>query len=176
MNFHKGGKGMIMKRAGWVSALLLSGGALVFWAWSAEATANTVPAPEPAAWWGDRNPQTWTEQLIGEVITFQTLAEKGIVEGNFDPYLAHLLKVRNAYRAGNYQATYDGVNQFMTMLEVRVGAIDGPSAERLWDFCYRVTPDQYHARDRHIRAHGEEEWQKREQLLQMQEEKASLSF
>jgi hypothetical protein len=141
---------------------------------------SEIPAPvaEPA-YWGTSSGQksaAWSEELLGEVVTYQTLAEKGIIPGNFDPYLKQMAKVREDHRAGDRRAAYEGVNTFMVMLEARVGGIDSHSADALWDFCYRVTPDEYHARDRHVRAKGAEDVKKYEEFIRDMEERASMAF
>ena len=137
---------------------------------------NGVVAVERVIWNSSPKSTAWVEELIGQVVTYQTLAEKRLIPGNYQPYLNHLIKVRNSYRAGDRNATYDGVNQFMTMLEARVGELDGHSADALWEFCYRVTPDEYHARDRHVRAKGEAGVKQAEQFMRDMEERASMSF
>ena len=109
-------------------------------------------------------------------MTYQTLAEKRIIPGDFEPYLQQMGKVRDAHRAGDRREAYEGVNAFMVMLEARVGGIDTHSANALWDFCYRVTPDEFHARDRHVRANGADEVKKWEEFIRDMEERASLAF
>lgn len=141
-----------------------------------QADSNGVVAAERVIWNSTPKSTAWVEELIGQVVTYQTLAEKRLIPGNYQPYLNHLIKVRNSYRAGDRNATYDGVNQFMTMLEARVGELDGHSADALWEFCYRVTPDEYHARDRHVRAKGEAGVKQAEQFMRDMEERASMSF
>jgi len=133
---------------------------------------------EPALWGTNASQKSaaWSEELLGQVVTYQTLAEKGVITGDFDPYLKQMGKVREDHRAGDRRATYEGVNTFMVMLEARVGGIDGHSADALWDFCYRVTPDEFHARDRHVRANGAEEVKNYEEFIRNMEERASLSF
>jgi len=126
--------------------------------------------------WSGQSRSTWFEELMGQVVMHQKLAERRVIGGDFQPYLNHMAKVRNAYRAGDRRATYEGVNQFMTMLETRVGGVDAHSADALWDFCYRVTPDEYHARDRHVRAKGEAEVKKVEEFWRNLEERAAHSF
>lgn len=131
---------------------------------------------EPVVWNSNQKSSAWAEELLGQVVTYQTLAEKNLIPGNFQPYVDQTSKVRELYRAGNRHATYEGVNQLMVMLEARVGGIDAHSADALWDFCYRVTPDEYHARDRHIRAKGADEVKKHESFMRDMEERASLAF
>ena len=108
---------------------------------------------EPVIWNSNQKSSAWAEELLGQVVTYQTMAEKNLIPGSFQAYVDQTSKIRELHRARNQRsATYDGVNQLMVMLEARVGGIDAHSADALWDFCYRVTPDEFHARDRHIRA------------------------
>jgi hypothetical protein len=158
-------------------SLVLAGVVGLLGAHAAQAASSAAGATaEPVIWSGNQKSTTWVEELIGQVVTYQTLAEKQVIAGNFEPYLQQMIKVRDTYRAGDRSATYDGVNQFMAMLEARVGEVDPHTADALWDFCYRVTPDEYHARDRHVRAKGEAEVKKAEQFLRDMEERAALSF
>jgi len=131
---------------------------------------------EPVLWGNTQKSVTWAEELLGQVVTYQTLSEKGVIAGNFQPYLDHMAKVRDLHRTGNRRATYDGVNEFMTMLEARVGGIDAHSADAIWDFCYRVTPDEFHARDRHVRAKGHTEVNQWENMMRDMEERAGMAF
>lgn len=131
---------------------------------------------EPVLWSDNQKSQAWAEELLGQVVTYQTLAEKNLLPGTFEAYVEQTRKVRELYRAGNRRATYDGVNQLMVMLEARVGGIDEHSADALWDFCYRVTPDEFHARDRHIRAKGADTVKEHEEFMRNMEERAGMSF
>lgn len=138
---------------------------------------TSTPAAEPVLWGSTtQKSAAWSEELLGQVVTYQTLAEKGIITGDFHPYLEQMGKVREDHRAGDRRATYDGVNTFMVMLEARVGGIDAHSADALWDFCYRVTPDEFHARDRHVRAKGAEDVKAYENFIRDMEERASMAF
>jgi hypothetical protein len=131
------------------------------------------------AFWGNTESQksaAWSEELLGQVVTYQILAEKGIIPGDFDPYLNQMSEIREKHRAGDRRATYEGVNTFMVMLEARVGGIDPHSADALWDFCYKVTPHEFHARDRHIRAKGAEEVKQYEEFIRDMEERAGMAF
>ena len=127
-------------------------------------------------WTANEKTSAWAEQLLGEVLTFKTMADSGVIRGNFEPYVAVMASAREAYRGGERTKTYDAVNQFMTMLETRVGDIDPHAADTLWDTCYRWTPDEYHARDRHVRALGHDQLNKWEEFMRHMDEKASLSF
>lgn len=131
---------------------------------------------EPIAWNSNQKSAAWAEELLGQVVTYQTMAEKNLIPGSFQAYVDQTSKVRELHRAGNRRATYDGVNALMVMLEARVGGIDEHSADALWDFCYRVTPDEFHARDRHIRAKGADTVKEHEEFMRNMEERAGMSF
>lgn len=132
--------------------------------------------PEPVVWNSNQKSSAWAEELLGQVVTYQTMAEKNLIPGSFQPYVEQTSKIRELHRSGNRRATYDGVNALMVMLEARVGGIDEHSAEALWDFCYRVTPDEFHARDRHIRAKGADTVKEHEEFMRNMEERAGMSF
>jgi len=117
----------------------------------------------------------WAEQLLGQAVTFKAMHDNGVLQGNFDPYVQILGQARDAYRAGDRQTTYDTVNQFMVMLETRVGDIDPHAADKLWDECYRWTPDEYHARDRHVRAVGHDKLNQFEEFIRYQDERSSYN-
>ncbi|MCC2642450.1 MAG: exported protein of unknown function [Nitrospira sp.] len=155
------------------SAIVLLGSWSLLGTPQAHAFSNGI---EPVIWNSNQKSSAWAEELLGQVVTYQTLGEKNLIPGNFQPYVDQTSKVRELYRAGNRSGTYDGVNQLMVMLEARVGGIDAHSADALWDFCYRVTPDEYHARDRHIRAKGADEVKKHEEFMRDMEERASMAF
>lgn len=131
---------------------------------------------EPVLWNNQQKSSAWAEELLGQVVTYQTMAEKNLIPGSFQSYVDQTSKIRELHRSGNRRATYDGVNALMVMLEARVGGIDEHSADALWDFCYRVTPDEFHARDRHIRAKGAETVKEHEDFMRNMEERAGMSF
>ncbi len=158
-----------------VSAILIGAVSLLGHPAQAETRYAGVTA-EPVVWTDAKKSTTWIEDLMGQIVTYQTLAEKNVISGNFQPYLSQILKVREAHNVGDSRATYDGVNQLMAMLEARVGQVDARSADAIWDFCYRVTPDRYHARDQHVRAKGEAEVKKVEESLRDMEDRARHSF
>ncbi len=131
---------------------------------------------EPVVWNSNQKSPAWAEELLGQVVTYQTMAEKNLIPGSFQAYVDQTSKIRELHRAGNRRATYDGVNALMVMLEARVGGIDEHSADALWDFCYRVTPDEFHARDRHVRAKGADTVKEHEEFMRNMEERAGMSF
>ena len=131
---------------------------------------------EPVVWNSNQKSSAWAEELLGQVVTYQTMAEKNLIPGSFQSYVDQTSKIREWHRAGQRSATYDGVNTLMVMLEARVGGIDEHSADALWDFCYRVTPDEFHARDRHVRAKGADTVKAHEEFMRNMEERAGMSF
>lgn len=143
----------------------------------AQAWSNGLePVVEPVVWNSNQKSSAWAEELLGQVVTYQTMAEKNLIPGSFQPYVEQTSKIRELHRSGNRRATYDSVNALMVMLEARVGGIDEHSADALWDFCYRVTPDEFHARDRHIRAKGADTVKEHEEFIRNMEERAGMSF
>lgn len=160
----------------WYLAVGLLSAATVMVAQSAIAAPSGWGVTVEPVLWNGQSRSTWLDELMRHIVTYQTLAEKRVIDGDFQPYLDQMIKVRNFHRAGDRQATREGVNQFMTMLEARVGGVDANSADALWDFCYQVTPDEYHARDRHVRAKGEAEVKKVEEFWRNMEERAAHSY
>ena len=51
---------------------------------------------------------------------------------------------------GNTVAVYVAMNRLMDMLEQRENGIPPEVADRLFDYCYLVTPAKYHDVSRHI--------------------------
>ncbi len=131
-------------------------------------------AKSPAEVYGPETtkPATWLERLMAEVVTYQALSEKGALAGDFQPYLTKLVEARASYQVGDHERTYQHINDYMVMLEARVGGVDARAAEALWDLCYQVTPDRYHARDRHVRAHGAAALRQYEEFIQTIQERA----
>ncbi|WP_447972047.1 hypothetical protein [Nitrospira sp. Kam-Ns4a] len=117
-------------------------------------------------------PDNWLERLMAEVVTYQALSEKGALTGDFQPYLNKLVEARESYRVGDHGRTYQHINEYMVMLEARVGGVDARAADALWDLCYKITPTRYHARDRHVRAHGAEALRQYEEFIQTIQERA----
>lgn len=143
----------------------------------AEPVQRTLPTGlSTYPWSTTEKTSAWAEQLLGQVVTFKSMHDNGVLRGNYDPYVEVMGKARDAYRSGDRLTTYNAVNEFMAMLEARVGGIDSHAADTLWDACYRWTPNEYPARDRHARAMGPQELDKVEGFIRNMEEKASLSF
>ena len=159
-----------------LSAFVLSGLLLSPVVGCSETVQTTLPSGL-TTYPGSTNEKTsaWAEQLLGQAVTFNAMHDSGVLQGNFDPYVQTLAKARDAYRQGDRQTTYDTVNQFMVMLETRVGDIDPHAADKLWDECYRWTPDEYHARDRHVRAVGHDKLNKYEEFIRYQDERSSFN-
>lgn len=91
----------------------------------------------------------WEQQLTGFVIVQEGVASSRSEAGSFDPYVGQILLVRSLYDRGDVKETYQAMNRFMDMLEVREGGIPSRAAEATWDFCYEVTPPALHDVKRH---------------------------
>ena len=68
----------------------------------------------------------------------------------FAPYLGQLTMVRGHLISGESEAVYRAMNRFMEMLQTREQGISAEAADRLFDYCYLVTPAQYHDVSRHL--------------------------
>lgn len=90
----------------------------------------------------------WFNAMMNAVLVEQL--NQGPFWGAYAPYVAQLEEVRAHFRRGNIEATYAGMNHFMDMLEQRENGIPEASADRLFDYCYAVTPASYHDVSRHI--------------------------
>ena len=51
---------------------------------------------------------------------------------------------------GESEAVYRAMNRFMEMLQAREEGISDEAADRLFDYCYLVTPARYHDVSRHL--------------------------
>ena len=68
----------------------------------------------------------------------------------WEPYVGKLQIARTHLERGDVAATYRAMNRFMDMLEGRENWVPAATADWLFDFCYVVTPAQYHDVSRHI--------------------------
>ncbi len=91
----------------------------------------------------------WVDLLRAAVLHEQTREQPA---GAWAPYLEQLELVRHLIRSGNHPGVYLAMNRFMDMLEAREGGISDEAAEAIWDYCYQVTPANYHDVSRHQRA------------------------
>ncbi len=90
----------------------------------------------------------WLDSLVQAVLTEQAMdAFQG---STFMPYLAQLTVVRANLLNGESEAVYGTMNRFMDMLQAREAGISQEAADRLFDYCYVVTPARYHDVSRHL--------------------------
>jgi len=92
--------------------------------------------------------QDWLDAMVRAVLVEQ--AKEGASGNLFAPYLGQLTMVRAHLINGESEAVYRAMNRFMEMLQAREEGISAEAAERLFDYCYVVTPAQYHDVSRHL--------------------------
>ncbi|MGC3973439.1 MAG: hypothetical protein QM771_03535 [Nitrospira sp.] len=92
--------------------------------------------------------QDWLDVMMQAVLAEQ--AKDGSEAGLLSPYVAQLAKVRAHLLNGESEAVYGTMNRFMDMLQAREAGISGEAADRLFDYCYVVTPARYHDVSRHL--------------------------
>lgn len=90
----------------------------------------------------------WLGAMVQAVLAEQ--ANEGPFWGTFAPYVAQLEIVRGHLRNGETPAVYAAMNRLMDMLEARENGIPEEIADRLFDYCYVVTPARYHDVSRHV--------------------------
>lgn len=90
----------------------------------------------------------WLDSLVQAVLTEQ--AKDAFQGSTFMPYLAQLTVVRANLLNGESEAVYGTMNRFMDMLQAREAGISAEAADRLFDYCYLVTPARYHDVSRHL--------------------------
>ena len=90
----------------------------------------------------------WLDAMVQAVLIEQT--KDGIEVGRFSPYVAQLARVRAHLLNGESEAVYRAMNRFMEMLQAREAGISQEAADRLFDYCYVVTPARYHDVSRHL--------------------------
>lgn len=98
----------------------------------------------------------WLEALSRAVRVEQT--NEGPFWGTYAPYMAQLNVVRAALERQDEPATYAAMNRFMDMLEDRENGISPDRADRLFDYCYMVTPARFHDVSRHLRKFREHQF------------------
>ena len=119
----------------WTAALLLALTGLVV-------VALGGPVWVPAA------DDDWIEGMMRAVLAEQ--ANEGPLWGTLAPYVAQLETVRGHPANNDRAAVYGAMNRLMNMLEGRENGIPSEVADRLFDYCYLVTPAKYHDVSRHI--------------------------
>ena len=92
--------------------------------------------------------QEWLDAMVQAVLTEQA-KEEGAGD-RFTPYVAQLATVRAHLLNGKNEAVYQTMNRFMEMLQAREQGIGAEAADRLFDYCYVVTPARYHDISRHL--------------------------
>ena len=92
--------------------------------------------------------QDWLDAIVQAVLIEQT--KDGIEVGRFSPYVAQLAMVRTHLLNGEGEGVYGTMNRFMEMLQAREAGISQEAADRLFDYCYVVTPARYHDVSRHL--------------------------
>lgn len=90
----------------------------------------------------------WIDALVQAVLAEQ--AKDALLGSTFMPYLAQLTVVRANLLNGESEAVYGTMNRFMDMLQAREAGISQEAADRLFDYCYVVTPARYHDVSRHL--------------------------
>lgn len=92
--------------------------------------------------------QDWLDAMVQAVLVEQ--AREGASGTLFAPYLGQLTMVRAHLVNGESEAVYRAMNRFMEMLQTREQGISAEAADRLFDYCYVVTPARYHDVSRHL--------------------------
>ena len=92
--------------------------------------------------------QDWLDAMMQAVLVEQT--KDGAETSLLSPYVAQLAMVRAHLLNGESEAVYRAMNRFMEMLQARESGISAEAADRLFDYCYVVTPAQYHDVSRHL--------------------------
>ncbi|ULA58543.1 MAG: hypothetical protein LZF60_70024 [Nitrospira sp.] len=90
----------------------------------------------------------WLNAMMQAVLAEQ--AKKEETGDRFTPYVAQLATVRAHLLNGESEAVYRTMNRFMEMLQAREEDISAEAADRLFDYCYLVTPARYHDVSRHL--------------------------
>ncbi|BFU94829.1 MAG: hypothetical protein NTNFB02_15510 [Nitrospira sp.] len=90
----------------------------------------------------------WLDAMMSAVRIEQM--NEGPFWGTYEPYVVQLDVVRAYYESGDIDGVYAAMNHFMDMLERRENDIPSEVADRLFDYCYLVTPAKYHDVSRHI--------------------------
>lgn len=93
----------------------------------------------------------WIDDIKGAIVFYSGDAyyKKEYPHARWDLYLDQIREVEAAYRKGDVQTTYVGMNRFMDMLEAREGGIPVQPANELFNLCNFVTPPELHDVMRH---------------------------
>lgn len=98
--------------------------------------------------WAPAAQDDWLGAMMQAVLVEQ--ANEGLFWGTFAPYVAQLEIVHGYVLNEDTAAVYRAMNRLMDMLEERENGIAEEIADRLFDYCYVVTPAQYHDVSRHV--------------------------
>ena len=98
--------------------------------------------------WAPAAEEDWLGALMQAVVAEQ--ANEGPFWGTLAPYVAQLEVVRGHLANNDSAAVYLAMNRLMDMLEGRENGIPAEVADRLFDYCYLVTPAKYHDVSRHL--------------------------
>lgn len=98
--------------------------------------------------WAPVAEEDWLDTMMRAVVAEQV--NEGPFWGTFAPYVAQLEVVRGHLLNEDTAAVYAAMNRLMDMLEQRENGIPPEVADRLFDYCYLVTPAKYHDVSRHI--------------------------
>jgi hypothetical protein len=107
--------------------------------------------------WVPAAEEEWLDALMRAVLVEQ--ANEGPFWGSFAPYVAQLETVRGYLLNDDTAAVYAAMNRLMDMLEQRENGIPSEVADRLFDYCYVVTPAQYHDVSRHVEKFREHQFE-----------------
>jgi len=90
----------------------------------------------------------WLGAMTRAVLAEQ---EKVAVWGSaYAPYVTQLKVVREHLLKEDTDGVYRAMNRLMDMFERRENDIPADVADRLFDYCYLVTPARYHDVSRHL--------------------------
>ena len=98
--------------------------------------------------WAPVTEDDWLGAMMRAVLAEQ--ANEGPFWGTFAPYVAQLEAVRGHLANNDRAAVYVAMSRLMDMLEDRENGIPPEVADRVFDYCYLVTPAKYHDVSRHI--------------------------
>ena len=94
------------------------------------------------------------KKLLGQVVTYQTMAEKSLIPGTFQPYVDQTSKIREFTAQANVVPLTTASTHSWSCWKRESAALMNTAPMPCGIFAYRVTPDEFHARDRHVRAKG----------------------
>lgn len=106
---------------------------------------SMLPGMDPVANAGEHE---WLDAMLQAVVAEQA-REEGAAD-RFAPYVSQLATVRGHLNRGEGEAVYRSMNRFMEMLQDRERGIAAEAADRLFDYCYVVTPARYHDVSQHL--------------------------